>query len=246
MKTRAWPLVAALFAVTATQAQTQQIVYEWLNVPCNEMLHCDLGCSACNTPVGGNGVLIGTNMAWINVGTCPVPIGPGDNAVLTSGWPSIPDDQHYVIFHGIASVPLRIDSLIINHTSATNGPERVKVAFTSNSAAPVTEIADVAVPPSYDDLVFTDLGEIEIPEGSPLGSFQVRITPYQGWGEQWALNEVRVVCSPVEQTGVGITEVWNNRTLATAGPWFDVMGRRVADEPAPGVYVGPAKRVRVF
>lgn len=247
MNTRTWPLIAAfLMAALTFGQQSQSIVYEWLNVPCTEMLNCDQGCSACNLSSGGNGVLIGTNMAWIGVSTCPVPVASGDNAVLTYGWPTIADDQHYVIFSGIAAVPMRIDSLIINHTSATNGPARLKVAFTNDVAAPMVEISDALVPPSFDDVIFTNLGEIAVPPGSPYGSFQVKLTPYQGWGEPWSLNEVRVVCSPVEQSGVGMPELWNNRSLVTVGPWFDVMGRRTGEEPAPGVYVGPVKRVRVF
>ena len=240
-------MLAALIATaTAVQAQTQTIDFQWPNQPCSDMLSCDQGCSACNLPAGGNSLLMGTNMAWIGVSTCPLPFTPGDNAVFTTGWPAAPDNAHYLLFSGIAGAPMRIDSLIINSTSATNGPERLKVEFTNNAAAALIEIADLQVPPSLGDLVLIDLGEIAFPEGSQWGSFQVKITPYQGWGEGWAVNEVRVVCSPVEQTGVGIAEMWNNRTLTTVGPWFDVMGRRTGEEPAPGVYIGPTKRVQVF
>lgn len=239
-------LSALLLSVLASAQAPQTIDFEWLNQPCTEMLHCDPGCSACNLPAGGTSLLFGTNMAWIGVSTCPLPISAGDNAVMTTGWSEEAGNDHYLLFSGIATVPMTIDSIIINHTSATNGPTRMKVAFSNNAAAALQEIADVQVPPSFEDQVFTGLGELDFPEGASMGSFQVRITPYYGFGQGWAVNSVRVVATPIEQSAVGLNEWHQNRTMNTVGPWFDVMGRPTGSEPAPGVYVGPTKRVRVF
>lgn len=244
---RTLPLLFALFtSLLATAQAPQSIDYEWLNVPCGEMLNCDAGCSACNLPAGGTSLLFGTNMAFIGVSTCPLPIASGDNAVMTTDWTEEASSEHYLIFSGIAAVPMTIDSLIINHTSATNGPTRLLVEFTNNAAGAMHEVADVEVPPTFADQVFTDLGTIDFPEGAVMGAFQVRLTPYYGFGQGWAVNSVRVVATPVDQSAVGITEMYSNRTMNSVGPWFDVMGRPIGTEPSPGVYIGPTKRVRVF
>jgi len=244
---RILPLLLALITSHVASAQSSQLIdYEWLNEPCDEMLHCDIGCSACNLPVGGSSVLFGTNMAFIGLSTCPLPITSGDNAVMTHGWSEQVSNDHYLLFSGIAGVPMTIDSLIINHTSATNGPTRLKVEFSNNAAGVLQEVADVQVPPTFDDHIFTDLGTIDFPEGAVMGSFQVRLTPYYGFGEGWAVNSVRVVATPVDQSAVGISEMYQNRTVNSVGPWFDVMGRPIGTEPSPGVYIGPTKRVCVF
>lgn len=248
MKTRTPLLLATLLIACSTmgQGQPQRLLYQWLNVPCGEMLHCEIGCSACNLPAAGGAQIIGTNMAWIGVTTCPIPIVVGDNAVLTTGWTGAPSNDHYLLFSGIVSTPMSIDSIIINHTSSTNGPERVKVEFSNNAAAALEEVADALVPSDFDDLVITDLGPVAFEQGSALGTFQVKITPYQGWGEGWALNEVRVVAHPVDLTTTGISELRDRLPATKAGPWYDVIGRRTSSDPAPGVYLGPGKRVQVF
>ncbi len=239
-------LITLMFTTSMAVAQTPQIIeFDWLNFPCGDMLHCDEGCSACNMPSGGTSLLFGTNMAWVGVSTCPHPISSGDNAVLATGWSAEAGPDHYLVFSGIAAVPMTIDSVIVNHTSATNGPSRLKVEFTNNSAAALQEVADVQVPPSFDTQVFTNLGAVDFPEGAVMGTFQIRLTPYAGWGEGWAVNTVRVVATPT-QAAVGISEIPRDRTMNTIGPWFDVMGRPIGAEPAPGVYVGPTKVVRVF
>ncbi|HMC97977.1 MAG TPA: hypothetical protein VKG92_09995, partial [Flavobacteriales bacterium] len=67
--TRQILLFAAVIGTLHVGAQV--ISYQWLNVPCSGMINCDVGCSACNMPEDQPGVFIGTNVAWIGVGTCP-------------------------------------------------------------------------------------------------------------------------------------------------------------------------------
>ncbi|HRH39323.1 MAG TPA: hypothetical protein PK760_13315, partial [Flavobacteriales bacterium] len=243
--------ITSLCMATMGMAQAPQtLVFHWLNQPCSEMLNCTLGCSACNLPSGGSSLLFGTNMAWIGVSTCPTPIQPGDNAIMTTGWPVEVTEDHYIIFSGIAATTMSIDSLVINHTSATNGPTRLKIEFSPDAAQGFVEVADVVVPPSFEDQIFVNIGEVIVPTGAQMGAFQFRITPYNGFGQGWAINDLRVVATPEQQSSVGIQEFYNTRTSGSAGTWYDVMGRSTSNStgasPAPGVYVGPTKRVRVF
>ena len=163
-----------LFCITLTfgaLAQEHRIEYRWLNQPCSEVINCDAGCTACNVPESTDGVFFGTNAAFIGVATCPLPINVGDNAVFSAGWTMTPTADKTVIISGIAMTPLRIDSIIFRHAIYSNGPQRVKVAFTANAANPAEEIADVLVPVDFEEVVLTDLGCVEFQEGSITVSY---------------------------------------------------------------------------
>jgi len=222
----------------------QTIRYQWLNVPCSNMLNCDDGCSACNMPADAPGVFIGTNVAWIGVGTCPYPVAVGDNAVYSTGWSVLPSTTQSILLSGIATTAVKIDSLIVRYVSWENGPQRAKIFFTSNPAPAMDEIGDVASTSEFATAVFTDLGCLEIPEGAPFATFQLKMVPYQSETGGWVLDEVRIVATPCEETGVGIREIIRSSELS--GPYFDILGRPASNDPAPGVYVGPRKQVQVF
>ncbi|MBL0128589.1 MAG: hypothetical protein IPP83_14295 [Flavobacteriales bacterium] len=234
-----------LVSTAALHAQEHRIEYRWLNQPCSEILSCNTGCSACNMPANADGYFFGTNAAFIGVSTCPLPVSSGDNAVYTDGWTVMPTADRTVIISGIATVPVHIDSIIFRHAIHQDGPTRLKVSFTNNAAVASQEVLDVEVPAQFEDVVLTDLGCVEFPEGAPMGTFQIRFTPYDGGSGGWALDEVRIIASNCATSTVGLVELQSN-TPNKQGPWFDLLGRPIAQQPAPGIYINPAKRVRVF
>ncbi|MFN3876412.1 MAG: hypothetical protein ACK4L7_10930, partial [Flavobacteriales bacterium] len=210
--------------------------YRWLNVPCDDLLNCDAGCTACNLPESTPGVLVGTNAAWIGVVTCPLPVMPADNAIFCSGWAVEPDPDRAVIISGIATVPVRIDTIRFRHAVYQDGPQRVKVLFTPDMAQPLEEIADLAVPAEWADAVIAAPGHVLAPEGAPFGMFQIRFQPYSSANGGWALDEVEVVASALDGSAAGVVEVLPARRTV-GGPLADVLGRPVGRERAPGVYV---------
>lgn len=240
---------AVLHVVLASaQAQSQTIVYQWLNQPCSTNLNCNEGCSACDVPSNSSQTFFGSNMAWIGVDICPHPIatGSGDNAIYSYGWPTFPSNDVYAMTSGIAASDMQIDSIIIRHRSAMNGPQRLKVQVGTDPSAPMTEVADAEVPhTTYGDLVLTDLGCLTFGEAVPYGTFQLMVQPYQGNGGEWHLDEVRVVASACEeQVSIGILE--HERVSQRKGTYYDVLGRPVGPEAAPGVYAGPKRVIRVL
>lgn len=236
-------LTAAVLALAmGVQAQVHRIEYRWPNVPCGDILNCDAGCSACNVPDASGGVLIGTNAAWIGVATCPLPVSEGDNAVYSAGWPVEPDAGHAIIINGLATMAVRIDSIRFRHAIYQDGPQRVKVLYTNNAAQPLQEIADVEVPAAWTDAQLLDLGPVVAPEGNPFGTFQLRFQPYQGGSGGWALDELIISASVDMGAQTAITELYQRRPAAR-GPLYDVMGRQVGRDLAPGLYMGQGRRV---
>lgn len=234
--------VAILALATSAQAQTHRIEYRWPNQPCGDILNCDAGCSACNVPDASGGVLIGTNAAWIGVVTCPLPVSEGDNAVFSAGWPVEPDAAHAIIINGLTTTAVRIDSIRFRHAIYQDGPQRVKVLYTNNAAQPLQEIADVEVPVEWTNTMLLDLGPVVAPEGHPFGTFQLRFQPYLGGSGGWALDELIISASIDQGTQTAITELYQ-RQPGTRGPLYDVMGRPVGKELAPGLYLGQGRRV---
>lgn len=233
--------------LTTAFAEAQTITYQWLNQPCGSMLNCEEGCSACNLPEDSPGVFLGTNVAWMGVSTCPHAIGSGDNAVYSSGWSIIPSGNQYILMSGVAVTDMHIDTVAIRYASWAGGPQRAKVYFTDNVAASMQEIGDLSSLPEFTTTAFTDLGCIEIPEGSAFATFQLKLIPYESGTGGWALDEVRIVASPCQAGGVGIEEF--SQTDVVTGPYVDILGRPIEqakDELAPGVYVRGRKQVQVY
>lgn len=238
-------LSLAVITGLACSAQVQQrIEYKWLNQICADLLNCDAGCTACNIPSNSAGIFFGTNAAFIGVSVCPLPINVGDNAVFTGGWDLQSGPGKTVIVSGITTVPMRIDSIRFRHSMYSIGPERLKVAFTANAAMAPEEVADIEVPADFTTFSLTDLGCVQPAQGSPMGTFQIRFTPYGSTEGGWALDEVIIVGSTCEASTVGVAELAVYRD-AKGGPWVDLLGRPISAQPAPGVYIAPGKRVRV-
>lgn len=226
-------------------AQLQQrIEYRWLNQPCAEVLNCNTGCTACNMPSATSGTFFGTNAAFIGVEVCPLPLASGDNGVFTLGWDLQPNGAKALVLSGITVTAMRIDSILFRHYSAGNGPDRLKVAYTSNVAQAMQEVLDVDVPTVLSNEELSDLGCVVVPEGNPMGSFQLRFTPYGSTEGAWVIDEVIIVGTTCEESSVGVAELSNYRTDAN-GPWFDLLGRPMAAQPDRGVYIAHGKRIRV-
>jgi len=235
-------LIAFIALACNAFAQQYRIEYRWPNLPCSEILNCDAGCSACNIPDASGGGLMGTNAAWIGVQTCPLPVSVADNAIYTAGWPFAPGPDHSVIFNGLALVPVRIDSIRFRHAIYQDGPQRVKVLFTNDVAQPLQEIADTDVPAAWTNVTLEDVGSVIAPEGNAFGTFQIRFQPYQGNSGGWALDELIISASPLVDSQTGIAEL-HQRAPLVRGPLFDVMGRPVGNERAPGMYQQHGRRI---
>ncbi|MFZ1694183.1 MAG: hypothetical protein WAT74_13370, partial [Flavobacteriales bacterium] len=80
------------------------------------------------------------------------------------------------------------------------------------------------------------------PEGNAFGTFQIRFQPYQGNSGGWALDELIISASPLVDSQTGIAEL-HQRAPLVRGPLFDVMGRPVGNERAPGMYQQHGRRI---
>lgn len=235
-------VLALLFVLCPLLGAAQVVDYRWLNMPCSTMLNCDTGCSACNMPQNTTGQFFGNDVGWLGVDVCPHPVVVGDNALLTYGWPVIPDEQHAVIFTGIAFTPTRIDSVIIRQRSGPDGPQRLQVRFGINESMPATIIGDVPVPDAFTPLVITHPGDVIHPETMVYGFFSLLLQPYQGNGGSWDLDDLRIVGSPMEPTGIV-----DLRLPAPQGPLarYDALGRPILQKRGLRFYLDRSKRIVV-
>jgi hypothetical protein len=236
--------VAFAIALLPSMLRAQTITYEWLNIPCEQNLNCNTGCSACNLPANGTSTLIGTNAVWTGISVCPHPVSSGDNAVLTEGWPIALDPQAYVSLSAVALESYQIDSIIIRHGRAVSGPQRLQVSYTNNMTMAATTLGDVEVSTEFEETIFTDLGCLYMNEGSVYSGLQLRLQAYQGGAGPWVLDGIRIVASPCQDINVGVPENFQ-RDLGGSTSYTDVLGRPVKDDPAPGVYIGGRKRVQI-
>lgn len=231
-------LYAVLLAPGLAQAQTVEL--DWPNLPCTTLLHCDSGCTACNMAENASPAFIGTNLGHLGVDICPLPIGGGDNMLATYGWTVLPDADHRVFVSFIAFEPMHIDSLIIRHRSASDGPERVQVRSVLNGTEPAL-IGDVTTPSTLSNTVFTDLGCVAAGSGMIYGLFEVTLQAYQGNGGAWDIDAIRIVGSPCAATGIADPAPLTGPRVA--GTTYDAIGRIAGVRPAPGAYTGLGRRV---
>lgn len=236
-------IVAACFA-TGLRAQSQTISYEWLNVPCFSNINCNTGCSACNVPDNSSSAFFGTNMIWPGLTLCPHPISPANNAVHSEGWTSFASNTTFAMFSGMSTIPMQVDSVIIRHRNSSDGPQRLRISFTTDLSQPHVEVDDVEVTSEWSETVLTDLGRMEIGNGQDFGTLQLKLQAYQGQGGAWQIDMLRVVGSPATQLVTGIA-VLDNRYEHLEGQLTDVLGRPVGNDPAPGMYIGTQRVVRV-
>ena len=220
--------------------RAQRIELAWLNTPCANMLNCDTGCSACNTPVNQGTQFFGNPVTFLGVDVCPEPVHVGDNALLTYGWPSFPDNEHGLLITGIAFTPTYLDSVIIRHRSGTDGPQRMRVRFGINENMPATVLADLPVGDQFTGSVFTQLGTVAATETMVYGYFSLLLQPYQGNGGSWDLDELRIVGSAAQTTGVQDLSLPPNMASL---PRFDALGRPILEKRGVRFYLDRSRRV---
>lgn len=231
----------ALSLLLPALANGQTISYQWLSEPsCASVLNCDTGCTACNSAVNSVGQFTGADVAFLGVDVCPHPFIMGDNTLFTYGWPVIPDEGHAVLVTGIAFSPVRIDSLVIRHRSAADGPQRLRVRFGLNVPLPSTEIADVAAQPEFTNTVVTGLGTVEASPQMVYGFFSLVLQPYMGEGGPWELDGIRIAGTAMGVTGV---EEIAGRTPTGKAQRYDAAGRTEVNRPDQRFYIDGTRRV---
>ena len=237
-------ITVLIVAMASTNAQSFTLDYLWLNNPCANNLNCSTGCSACDMPQNDSPSFFGTNMIWIGTDApCPHPVISGDNAIYIGGWPVFALADHYGQVSTLSSGDMNIDSVIIVHRKSPDGPQRLKVKYSRTPAAPLEEAADVEITSNWSRTVILNLGCVAVEPNAMYGAFQLMVQPYQGGLEPWQVDEVRIVASPCNGSITGIEE--HQRVLNTSGVYYDVLGRPVGENAAPGVYSGPRRVVQL-
>lgn len=238
-------LLLPILCLSGSPSLSQTLDYQWLNQPCGDNLNCSNGCSACNLPAGGSTTFVGANVIWSGLDVCPHPQVLGDNTIYTTGWPISPEPGIYVGLSAASMESVQIDSIIIKHRRAADGPLLLRVQFTNDVMQVPTILGEVEVTQTYQETAFSNLGCLVMGSTSPYSGFQLRMQAYQGGGGNWQLDAMRIVVSPCNAAQVGIAENFQ-RQLQESGTYVDVLGRPVMGQPAPGIYVGARKRVQVY
>lgn len=221
--------ICTVFLCTTVSAQT--LNYTWPNQPCATVLNCDSGCTACALPTGGTAMLMGIAPSWLGVDACPHPVAVADNAVATYNWPGTIDPAHQVMLSGLVFSAISIDSVIIRHSAAPDGPSRLQVRFGANTTLPTAVVCDVAAEQSAVQTVMTDLGLVQVEEGSPYGFFQLILQAYDGGLGAWAIDDIRIVASPAAATSIAeVAPVTQKNVLV---PQFDLSGRAIPRSASP-------------
>src|SRR5690606_38000804 len=137
-----------------------------------------------------------------------------------------------------------VDSLVIRHRSSTGGPQRLRISFTTDLSQPHVEIDDVEVTEEWSETVITNLGRMDIGNGQDFGTMQLKLQAYQGQGGAWQIDMLRVAGSPATELATGIAVI-DQRYERFDGQLSDVLGRPVGNDPAPGMYIGTQRVVRL-
>lgn len=223
-------ILVTLFLLAAAQGkgQSRTITYQWLNEPCEENIHCNTGCSACNQPEGTDMVVLGTNAAMIGVSACPHPVVVGDNALAISGWSAQADTDHRVLMSGLALVDVHIDSVVIRHRSEANGPARVVVRV-QDLGDGGGAVHDAPVDTEWRTTVLTNCGVVQKPTSDGQAAFQLQLQAYGGDGGDWLLDEVRIVVSPVVDLSTSIGVVTQQQEALNRVGTTDLLGRTTSN-----------------
>lgn len=237
-------LAIGLTSLSGTMVMGQTLSYDWLNLPCTDVLHCSNGCSACNLPGDVPTNFFGLSVQWVGMDVCPHPITTADNAVYTTEWPIALDPSVYVGLSAATIEDVKVDSIIIRHRRSADGPQRLRVQFSNDAMQVPTVLGDEAVTQAYEETIFTDLGCLASTAGVDHRGFILRMQAYQGGEGNWQIDALRIVTSPC-QMQVGIAENFQ-RKLEESGTYVDVLGRPVKGQPAPGMYLGGRKRIQVL
>lgn len=240
-------ITLALFFLgcSSTHAQQQTLSWNWTNTVCGDMLNCNTGCSACNQPAGFLPNFYGVNAAWLGLSTCPQPTTTGDNAVFSEGWTSAPNPMKMVMIGGIAAGPMTLDSIVIRHHSADQGPTWLRVSLKRDLSRPAVVVHEGPITEQLTSLVLSDLGILEIPEGYTAAGFQLRLQAFGSDGGTWVLDAVRVTASPsAPGISTGLTEL-SGKPSGRTEPVYDVLGRPAGDLSGLGISRTGKRRIVV-
>lgn len=232
--------ICLLLGHTTLTAQRQSITWDWDNVVCADMLNCNTGCSACNQPGQFDSDFHGVGAAWIGVNTCPYPTVSGDNAVHTDGWGIGPEPLKVVMLVGVADGPMVLDSIIIRHRAEDAGPMWLQVSLKRSLMEPATVVYDGLIDSEFKDLILTDMGDLQIPDGASAAGFQLQFRAYGSAAGEWVLDAVRVSASPYQANlPMGISVV-DAKHADLHHPLYDLSGRPAAS--GTGVRIAPDGR----
>lgn len=222
-------LISSLGAI----AQTRTVSYQWLNQPCAEMINCPGGCSACNQPEGDQ-VVLGTNAALIGVSACPHPFALGDNALLLSGWTSVPDNSHRLVASVMSMVNVRIDSVIVIHKRVDDGPRQLLVNV-KDLAGSAQAMIEAPTPEQFGATVLASCGTAVKGEGLSYAGFQIQLQAFDGEGD-WYLDELRIVMTELhDDLTTGITAVGSQQRAPTTTSFISMLGQQVPAAHSDGV-----------
>jgi hypothetical protein len=222
--------------------QAQRIEYAWPNTPCPNLLNCDSGCTACASPVNSGAGFFGNALALLGADVCPHTQGGGDNALLTYGWTTLPDEGYGLLITGIAFEPTQLDSIVLRHRAGTDGPTRLQVRFGINENMPTAQLADLPVPGEFGKTTFLHLGDVQAGPDMVYGYFSLLLQPYAGNGGSWDLDDIRIVGSPAVATPVPDLSI---ATIDAPLPKFDALGRPLVEKPGFRFYLDRSRRVVV-
>lgn len=231
-------LVVSILSLFAN-AQSKS-VYQWLNVPCVDLLNCNTGCSACNLSSNSDQYFQGISADWVGISYCPHPVSSGDNAVGTYGWGMTTDTSKFILISFTNTVPVVIDSLIMKSARSSFGPDKCLISMSINGS-PFQVAFDGNISHYFESSFASNLGLVGT--NGTSGSLRVKIQPYGSDEGMWFLDEIKVVVSPDISTGILTFPSPSDQYLYEQinYPYIDLLGRETNSNPS-GIYIKRRKK----
>jgi hypothetical protein len=228
-----------LLCAAQGKGQARTITYRWSDQSCPQPLSCT-GVTACNMQDEADAIFQSTGISFPGLTVCPQGTTAGDNELRLDGWSWSPDTARKVVLEGVALIPMRIDSVLVHYRSGeVDGPRRVVVSFRdlSDGGGEVRDVMSSALPCST---TLLSAGVLDVPSGAGFGSFRLTIQAYEGNGGFWALDEVRIVATSLDQgEPTGISEQATGMSNEQAATTFDLLGRAsMAPNGGPRIRTG--------
>lgn len=231
-------LLSLLFAPLFAAAQNVNTVWNFPAEPCGfALVNCMMGGVAyCSTAFDSGAQLAGDYVhQGFDLFTCGTDYVDSDQGTLySSGWPAVPDADHFLMFSATATVALVLDS--ITATTRSNGDQSASVFVGIDEPWPTTPSTSWTGAPFWFNTI-APLG-IALPAGSTINIL------VQGSNEAAPFWIDRVKLSAHVDGSTGVAQL-APADLPVRHPATDVLGRPVNDRAAPGVYVHGARRVVV-
>ncbi|HMN06419.1 MAG TPA: hypothetical protein PKD45_11890 [Flavobacteriales bacterium] len=145
-----------------------------------------------------------------------------------------------VMLVGVANNSMMLDSIIIRHRAEGANPMWLQVSLKRSLMEPASVVYDGPVDSEFKDLVLTDKGSLEIPDGASAAGFQLQFRAYGGGAGEWVLDAVRVSASPsMTDMTTGIAVV-SEKHPELRKPMYDLLGRPA--DSGTGVRIAPDGR----